>query len=75
MDDMICSRCGRKFDPTTTQDDSSMLCQSCMAHERLSNRPVIRGWQCVKCGAILSPFQMYCSFCAPSPKITCDHDV
>ena len=39
-----------------------------------SNGFVQRGWQCPKCGAILSPSTMWCPFCSRqtfTPTITC----
>lgn len=34
----------------------------------MKERSVMVGWECPKCGSVLSPFQAYCMFCSLNEK-------
>ena len=68
----FCKWCGGRVDTTTSMDD---VCQVCINNgiikTPVSTPKYAQGWECPKCGAVLSPTQSHCPFCAPAPRFTC----
>jgi uncharacterized OB-fold protein len=68
---MNCSRCGKVL---TTTSVANGMCSDCNniseAVDLAKQLGAARGWLCPKCGAILSPYQNYCTFCVPGFKVS-----
>ena len=67
----FCKKCGGRVDTTTSIDD---VCPGCINNSIIKTPEPIKehpqGWECPKCGAVLSPTQFHCPFCAPAIKFT-----
>jgi NMD protein affecting ribosome stability and mRNA decay len=67
----FCQKCGGRVDTTSCIDDMCVGCINKSIDKTLvpiKEHP--QGWECPKCGAVLSPMQFYCPFCAPATKFT-----
>ena len=63
----FCQKCNGRVDTTTEIDD---VCPNCINSILLKTPEPAQGWECPKCGAVLSPMQFHCPFCAPATKFT-----